>query len=176
MTPPTRITGAVAVLGTAAALVFPAVAGAKPGDKTFAQTFPVASTVCAKVAAGTESKHLKKFVTQVTADCTALQTAFTAAQTTELASRATIEPPLTAARAAVKAACPTTTKPVAGACMLAHRSNDASIHSLAKALHIAQHSYFSTVEAARLTFWKEIKSLPGEKHIKADTPIPVPSA
>jgi hypothetical protein len=174
MTPSTRITGAVAVLGTAAALVFPAAAGAKPGEKTFAQTYPLASTVCAKVAAGTERKRLKPFVTQVTADCMALQTAFTTATTTVVAARASIEPPLNAARTAVKTACPTP-KDTAPGCMAAERANRASIHALAKALHASVRTYFASIEGARAVFWAAIKSLPGEHHVKTDTPIPVPS-
>src|SRR5258708_3139488 len=106
MTPAKRIIGAVTA-ASALAFSLPGTAGAaKPGDLTSQQTFPLGSALCAKVAAGTENKHLKAAAAQVTADCAALQSTFTTAQTTVLAARATIEPALAADRAALRTACP----------------------------------------------------------------------
>ena len=77
-------------------------------------------------------------------------------------------------RAVLRTACPNP-KVVKAACRKAHKLNDAAISSLAHQLRAARHSYFKSVEAARKQFWASIKGLPGEKHVKADTPIPVPS-
>ena len=55
MTLPRRQLGAVAVLASAISLAVPGVAsatGTKAGDRTFQQTYPLASKVCASVAAG----------------------------------------------------------------------------------------------------------------------------
>jgi uncharacterized caspase-like protein len=176
MTPPSRITGAVAAAAGALALALPgAASGAKAGSLTFQQQFPLASALCAKVAAGTESKHLQKFAVQLTADCAALQATFTQSQATVLATRAAILPTLTADRAAVHSACRNLKpKEVRLACVRAHRANDAAIKSLVQQLHSANHAYWQSVETARHTFWAEVKSLRGLKHVPADKPIPVP--
>src|SRR5690242_8991980 len=100
MTPPNRIIGAVAAT-VALAMALPSAAGAsKPGDRTFQQTFPVASALCAKVAAGTEGPRLKAKLAQVTADCAALEAAFAPAHTTVLAVRTALLPTLIADRTA----------------------------------------------------------------------------
>jgi len=172
MSPPKSIIGALAATGVLA-LSLPGSAGAKPGDLTFQQTFPLASGLCAKVAAGTEGKRLKANAAQATADCEALLASFTAAQGTVLAARTAIEPTLAADRAFVRSACPNP-KVVHAACRKAHRLDDAAILSLLHQLHAARHSYFKSIEAARKHFWAAIHTIRGEKHIKADKPITVP--
>jgi hypothetical protein len=178
MTPPTRITGVVAAAAGALALALPATAGAIPSklfDRTFQQTYPAASKLCAKVAAGTENKRFAKSATQIAADCAALEATYTSAQTSVLTVRNAVLPTLTADRAAVHAACPNPkAKPQVTACVQAHKANDAAIHTLAAQLRLASHTYFASVEGARRTFWAAIHALPGAKHVKADLPIPVP--
>ena len=105
MAPSNRLAG-VAAVAMAAALAFPGVAGAKAGDRTFQQTFPGASQLCANVAAGKGGKRLKRFAPQVLADCATLQSSFTAAQSAVLAARAALAPQIAADRAAILAACP----------------------------------------------------------------------
>jgi hypothetical protein len=172
MIPYKRISTAVPLFAVLVALSFPGAAGARAGDKTIQQTFPVATLLCAKVAAGTENRHLKKFATQVTADCAALQMEFTTAQTQVLAARAAILPTLTADRTAVRAACPNP-KVARGACRAAHRADDAVIHALALQLHAASHAYYTAIIAARAAFWNAISALPGQKHIHRDKPIDI---
>ena len=173
MSPSSRIIGALAA-ASALALSAPGIAGAAaPGSLTFEQTFPLASRLCAKVAAGTENKHFKANAADVSADCTTLQSTFTTAQSTVVAIRAAILPTLAAEKAAVHAACPDP-KVVKAACRKVHRADDAAILSMARQLRAARHSYFKGIESARKTFWTAIKSLPGEKHIKVDKPIFVP--
>jgi hypothetical protein len=170
MTPPSRLTGAAGALAVAAALAFPGGAGAVVGTKTFQQTFPQAAKLCAKVAAGTENKHLKHFVTQVTADCTALQSTFTSAQSTVVSARTSITAQIAADRAAIATACPasSTTKP---ACVSTRAGEEAAIAVLNRQLRTARRTYWSTLETARHTFWNAIRSLPGESHVHADTPL-----
>jgi hypothetical protein len=181
MISPTRISGAVAAAAGTLVLALAGVAGAtaspksKPGDLTFQQTFPLASSVCAKVAAGTENKHLAKFVPQVTADCATLQATFTTNQTAVLAARAAILPTLTADRAAIHSACPNPKeKPERALCVTTRKADRATVKTLGAELRLAYHTYFKSVEAARMAFWAAIKALPGESHIHADKPIPVP--
>jgi hypothetical protein len=172
MTLPTRLFGTIAVAATAVSLAIPGVAGAKAGDKTFQQTYPLASKVCAKVAAGTESKHLKRFAAQVTADCTTLLTGFTTAQSTVIAARATLTAQIAADRALTAAACPTPHNQPA-TCFPTRAGDDAAIEALNKQLAHAIRHYYRTIEAGRDHFWKAIKALPGERHVHADAPIPV---
>ncbi len=177
MTTPTRLAGALAVLGSAAALAVPATAGAntKPGEQTFQKTYPGASIVCERFAAGKERKALQPDAAAVATDCAALQAAFTGAQTTVVTARTTIEPPLNAARAALHAACPNPNPKVLGhTCALAHHANDATIKTLVSERKLAFHTYFASIESARKAFWTAIKALPGEHRVKADTPIPIP--
>src|SRR5438270_296659 len=56
---PKRLTGAAAIESMIAALALPSLAsaGTRAGDRTFPQTFPVASKLCDEVAAG-KRKHL----------------------------------------------------------------------------------------------------------------------
>ena len=178
MTLPRRQLGAVAVLASAISLAVPGVAGAtgtKAGDRTFQQTYPLASKVCASVAAGTEGKHLKRFAAQVLADCTALQSAFTAAQSTVLAARVALTAQIAADRAATTAACPTPNdqRPV---CLQTRRQNKAALVTLRHQLVRAAHRYYRTIEASRDRFWKAIRALPGEGHVHEDEPVPVLSS
>jgi hypothetical protein len=169
MTLPTRLLGAVAVAATTASLAIPGVASAKAGDKTFQQTYPLASKVCANVAAG-KAKRLQKFAPQVLADCAALQNGFTAAQAMVLAARAAIEPQLAADRAALTAACP---KPPAKRplCRHARETDEPAIAVLARQQHHAARRYFRKIEANRRKFWRAIRALPGEGHAHEDAPI-----
>jgi hypothetical protein len=171
MTPPSRIAAVLAAAGAGAALAFPAAAGARAGDRTFQQTFPVASTVCAKVAAGTEGKHLKRFATQVTADCTALQSTFSTAQSTVLAARSAISAQIAADRALTGAACPASAKAPTVACRHTRAVNDLAIDRLHRQMHHAVRRYYRTIEAARERFWNAIHALPGERRAHQDLPI-----
>jgi hypothetical protein len=175
MTPRRRLFGAIAVSVCATSLVVPAMAGAagpKAGEKTFQQTYPLASKLCASTVAGTEGKHLKRSATQVLADCTTLQSAFTAAQTTVLAARTTLTAQITADRALVTTACPTP-KDTAAVCVQTRTTENKAIATLRAQRLAAVRHYYKTVEANRAAFWKAIRALPGEGHVHADQPIPV---
>jgi hypothetical protein len=172
MTLPARLLGAVAVSATAVSLASPAAAGARAGDKTFQQTYPVASKLCAKVAAGTERKRLKRFATQVMADCTALQNTFNTATATVLAARTTLSAQIAADRSIVTAACP---KPnnQPPACLQTRAQDDPTIQALRLRLVHAVRHFYRTIEAGRDRFWNAIRALPGERRIREDDPIPI---
>ena len=102
-----RLLGGAVIVAAATTLAIPVTAGASAGDRTFQEVYPIASHLCANVAAGTERRRLKSFAPAVLADCQALQAEFTAAQTTVLAARAVLTPQIAANRAAILAVCPT---------------------------------------------------------------------
>jgi hypothetical protein len=175
MTLTRRLFGAAAISASAISLALPGVAGAstpKAGEKTFQQTYPLASKVCANVAAGTESKHLKKFAAQITADCTTLQTAFTASQTTVIAARTTLTAQITADRAAITVACPTP-KDQAAPCLSTRATVGKAVDALRHQRLLAVRHFYKAIEASREAFWKVFRALPGEGHVHADQPIPV---
>jgi len=167
-----RLLGGVVIAAAATTLAIPVTAGASAGDRTFQATYPIASRVCANVAAGTERKGLKRFATTVLADCQALQREFTAAQTTVLAARAVLTPQIAADRAAILAVCPTPTdaQPV---CVQVRDARHAALVVLQRQRVHAARRYYRTVEAARDRFWNAIRALPGESRIPADAPIPI---
>jgi hypothetical protein len=169
---PSRIIGTAAATAALATVGLTGVAGAAAGDKTFQQTFPVASNLCAKVTAGTEGRRLKLHATEVLADCTALQSAFTTAQTTVLAARAALAPQIAAEHAAIRTACPlpTTQTP---ACHSARKLDSAALKVLHAQKVLASRHYYSSIEEARKRFWSAIKAFPGERHIKGDVPVPI---
>jgi hypothetical protein len=169
-----RLLGAVAISASAISLAVPGVAGAKAGDRTFQQTYPLASKLCASVAAGTEGKHLKRFATQVLADCTALQSTFTTAQSTVLAARATLTAQITADRAAITTACPTA-KDQQPLCVQTRSRQGRALGALKHQLARAARHYYRAIEASRDRFWKAIRALPGEGRVHEDQPIPLQS-
>ncbi|HEX5223537.1 MAG TPA: hypothetical protein VFW29_00275 [Solirubrobacteraceae bacterium] len=160
MTPPNRIVGLVSALGVAAALAVPTAAGARTGDQTFQKTYPVASIVCAKFAAGKERPRQVPFAPQVAAACTALETEFNSAQMTVVAARTALQPQIAAAQAQVAAACP---KPRAAliACRSARKVQDAQIRALVAQWHAAAHQFRGSLQTARTAFWTTIHSVPG---------------
>jgi hypothetical protein len=174
MTLPRRLLGVAAVSASAITLAVPAAGATTPkaGEKTFQQTYPLASKVCANVAAGTESKHLKRFATKILADCTLLQSSFTVTQSTVLAARTAITAQIAVDRAAITTACPTT-KDKQPVCLQAHASNEPAIGALKRQLRTATRRYYKTIEANRARFWNAFRSLPGEGHVHADLPVPV---
>jgi hypothetical protein len=164
-----RLTGAIAIAATAGSLAIPAAAGARAGDKTFQQTYPLASRLCTEVAAG-KRKHLQRFAPQVAADCALLQTGFTTSQATILAARTSTTSAIAADRAVVSGACP---PPMVGkpACENTRHTEHLAIVTLRHQLTAASRHYYFTIEANRHTFWHAIHALRGAAHLRADAPI-----
>jgi hypothetical protein len=170
-----RFPVSVAATAILATLAFTAVADAKAGERTYQQTYPVASKLCANVAAGAGPKRLRPFSTQVLADCTTLQNGFTAAQTAVLAATASFESGRAADRAAIAAVC---TPPVANhpLCRTTRRTERLAITALRREHIAAVRLYYRTIEANRRAFWAAIKTLPGGASVPADAPIPPQSS
>jgi hypothetical protein len=170
MSTTTRLSGSIAALTIAATLAVTGTAGAKAGERSFQQTYPVASQLCAKVAAGKGPKRLRPFAAQVASDCSTLTSGFTAAQSAVLAAQTTFANGLAADRAAIAAACtpPVKNRPL---CRSTRRSEHAAIVALRREHTAAVRLYYTTVEANRHAFWAAIHSLPGGRTIRPDRPI-----
>ena len=170
MITPKRFPGAIGAAAITATLAFAGVAGAKAGERTYQQTYPVASQLCANVAAGGGPKRLRPHATQVLVDCTTLQNGFNAAQSAVLAAQASFTSGLAADQAAIAAVC---TPPVADRplCRRTRRSERLAITALRGEHHAAVRLYYRTIEANRRAFWAAIRGLPGGANIPADTPI-----
>jgi hypothetical protein len=175
MSTTTRLSGSIAAATIAATLAVTGTAGAKAGERTFHQTYPVASQLCAKVAVGKGPKRLRPFAAQVATDCATLSSGFSAAQSAVLAAQASFASGLAADRAAIAAVC---TPPVKNhpLCRSTRRSEQAAIAALRREHTAAVRLYYTTIEANRHTFWAAIHSLPGGRSVHADKPIPQQSS
>jgi hypothetical protein len=170
MTPP-RFAGAAAALATAGSLVFTGVAAANAGQKTFAQTYPRASELCAHVTAGGGPKRLRRSAPLVLADCATLQNGFTAAQAGVLAGDASLAASRATLRSSTRSTC-VGAGTHSTACKRARHKRDRMLDGLAKQRVLLAHAYFRTVEADRLAFWNAIRALPGGREVREDARIP----
>jgi len=169
-----RIYGGIAAAVVVGALGFPGAAGAHrlhAGELTFKETYPLASRMCARVAAGSGPAHLRPFAAQVAADCATLQAQFNSANTTVLAAFASIKAARAAERAAARAACPRVHPHVLG-CSRARKQQHLMDLQLFQQHRAAALTYWHSVEAARRAFWAAIHALPGGHPLHADKPIP----
>ena len=169
MSLPKQLLGAILVVATTASLAIPATAGAKAGDRTFQETYPGATRLCAEVAAG-KRKRLQPFATRILTDCSALQTGFTAAQSAVLLSRGATAASIAIDRAAIALACP---PPLVGhpACEHTRHVELLAIATMKRLQTHAARRYYRIIEANRRLFWHAIKALPGTRHLRADAPI-----
>jgi hypothetical protein len=173
MTSPIRV-GRVAAVTVALTLALSGIAGANAGQRSFQQTYPLASKLCANVEKGKAPKRLRKSSAQVLVDCGALQTSFTAARTAVLSTFASIASARATERASVKASCPS--KPDHSAACEHARKKASKVFATLNLQHIhAARAYFLAAEAARRTFWTAIHALPGGGDIRADERIRVQS-
>jgi len=173
-----RQMGVAAIASTMLALALPsaASAGNKAGERTFSQSFPVASKLCENVETGKERKAFVPFAASILADCATLKANFGTAQTTVVTARTTIRAQITADKAAITTACPTPADDTKPACVNARHAERRAIKALRGQLLVAVHTYYKTVEADRHVFWTAIKALRALQHAVADKPIKVESS
>jgi hypothetical protein len=164
-------TGIACLWVSASALAFP-----PAGDRSFQQTYPIASGLCARLSAGTEGKKLKRYAATVAADCAALESSFTAAQSEVVTLRATLRTKIAADKAAIRNACPAVPVSPRPACLKARKVDGASVAALRLQIHSDARSYYRSAESARHRFWTAIHALPGESRLRADAPIPILSS
>lgn len=175
MTPPARFAGALAAAATAAVIATPAAAtGSRAGEKTFQQTYPVASRLCNEIATGTGQRRLRqrRFATQILADCAALQNGFNAAHAALLAAKSSIATARAADRTIAAGACSGAGVSTA-ACVNTRRREQLLLNALTAEQIREVHVYYQTVEANRNVFWGAIRALPGGARLHEDSRIPV---
>jgi hypothetical protein len=153
-----------------------ALASPRAGERSFQQTYPVASPLCARVSAGTEGKRLKRSVAAVSADCGALESSFTTVQSEVVIERAALRAQIAADNATITAACPVVVPPPGVACDQARKVDGTAVAGLRSQIHRDARRYYRRVEAARARFWAAIHALPGESRVRADAPIPILSS
>ncbi|HEY5196723.1 MAG TPA: hypothetical protein VIJ51_06825 [Solirubrobacteraceae bacterium] len=153
-----------------ALLVLPAAASARPGQRSFAVTYPHASQLCTNVAAGRGPVALRPDASQVAALCGTLKTSFTTTQGTYFATVTPLKEQATALVTATREAC--ATRPSAS-CRTTRMENKAALKGLRAKVAAAGVTYRTSIEASRKTFWSAIHSLRGGASITADTGTPV---
>ena len=142
----------------ALALVTAGGAFARAGDRTAAETYPVASALCANARNNVLPPRLTAAKTQVLTACDTLLNAYGQLVATVDGAESTLLGTLSTQKALVAAAC---TRPVknAAACQAA-RATAISVDNSARTTEVAAGTAFHTaVEANRNTFWTTIQSL-----------------
>lgn len=162
----------VCAVTATAALGLTGIASAKAGDRTFAQTYPYASALCAKAGAGTLPRRLRASAAQVQAACNTLQSGFGPLQSAVAQAQTTFQAGVAADRAKVQAAC----RPRTPSCRSTRIEVRADLRNLRAAHRLAVRTYYVGVESNRRTFWATIRSLRGGRSVKSDQPIPVQSS
>ena len=165
-----RLIRSVAIAACAMAAV-PAVAGAKPGDRSFEKTYPHASKLCAAVAAGKTPTKLSGAVPAITTACSTLTASFTAAGTTFDTAVAPLKTARADAVASAKAACVKGSDGTRdkAACKAAIQTSRTTIKGLREQGKTAVAAYRTSVRTARKAFWTTIKGLRGGSTVTPDT-------
>jgi hypothetical protein len=150
--------------------VLPATAFARPADRGFRQTFPVASRLCARADAGRLPKRLAASADQVKAACTTLQAAYTSAHS-DLSTASTplvqqAGQALSDARSACQAALASHDR---AACRAARDQARQTLKDLRTQLRTAVQAYRAAASAARKAFWTTIHGLRGGAGVPGDS-------
>ncbi|HVW16773.1 MAG TPA: hypothetical protein VHB30_00865 [Solirubrobacteraceae bacterium] len=130
-----------------------------PG-RGFLKTYPVASRLCAKAAAGKLPASLQGSAAQITAACTTLQSSLKTAKDTYNAAVAPLQQQAKDAINALRTACQQAKAANDwNACKAAWDTARAKLTDIAKQAKAAQKAYHQAVEAARKAFWATVKPL-----------------
>ena len=172
MKTPTALTVAAAILGVAAPS---ASAHARP--HSYWRTYPFASSLCARVAAGHAPKRLAADTAQITAACTALGNSYTQAVTTYEAAVAPIAAEVKSTLESVQAARQTARQTGDWtAYQAAVKQAVTTLKGLRAQVRTAREAYVASIRAARQTFWSTIHALRGAGSLPGDQGTPTPPA
>jgi hypothetical protein len=148
----------------AVSLTVPGSALARAGDRTFTDTYPVASALCLKAAAhpATLGVKLQPNSAVVVTACQKLNNAFLPLVSTVDAAEATLLNTIAAQKLLVATACPRPVPTSQKAACLTARSTAQTTDTAARSTKQAAVTAFHTaIEANRTTFWSTISSLRG---------------
>jgi len=157
-------------LGALALLVLPALASARPGQRSFNQTFPIASRLCMNVAKGGGPAKLRADAAQVKALCSTLLSSFTTTQANYFSTVTPLRQQIIAVNAQTRQACATRPSPL---CRSTRQMDRAKIAGIRAQIRAAGNTYRTSIQTARRTFWSAIHALRGGVSITADAGIPV---
>ena len=160
-----RLRNGLAV-GALALLILPAAASARPGQRSFDQTFPVASRLCMNVAHGFGPNRLLPSSNAVGMLCTTLSASYTSALTTFNTTVGPIKTEVINLRAQTRSTCLTQSRPK---CAQARAAARVTLAELRGQVRTAASTYRTSIQTARHTFWNAIHLLPGGIGIHADT-------
>jgi hypothetical protein len=148
------------IAGAALALTLTATtsAFARAGDRPFAETYPVASALCARAHAGTLGSKLEPQAGAVMMACNALENPYGTLVSNVDAAEATYLTVVSTQKGLVTAACP---KPVTNqtACSDARATAKSTIAAAKMTEQTAVTAYHTAIEANRTTFWNTISAL-----------------
>ena len=164
----TALTVAAAVLGVAA----PA-ASAHARPRSYWRTYPVASSLCSRVANGHTPRRLAADTAQITAACTALGNSYNQALATYQAAVAPIPGQVQSTLAGLRAARATAQET---GDWTSYRADVKQARVTFKGLRTQErtdeHAYVASIRAARQTFWSTIHALRGAGSLPTDTGNP----
>jgi inorganic triphosphatase YgiF len=153
-------------------LALPAGASARPGSRSFTATFPIASSLCTRVANGHTPPRLAGSTAQVAAACATLRSSFTTAQNTYTTTVAPLLQQANAAIATLRATCKAARAAHnPAACQTARTQTRALLRSLRAQVHAAAVAYHAAVDAARKTFWTTVRALRGGSTLTPDVTV-----
>ena len=166
------IRSALTVAAVALGVAAPA-ASAHANPRGYAHTYPVASSLCARVAAGHTPKRLAADTTAITAACSTLSDSYQQALGTYETAVAPIAGQVTSTVQTVRAARQTAEQTQS---WTAYRAAVAEARTTLKGLRsqerAARQAYVAAVRTARQTFWTTIHALPGARTLPADNGTP----
>ncbi|MGP0037328.1 MAG: hypothetical protein ACLP4R_22555 [Solirubrobacteraceae bacterium] len=153
-------------------------ASAHPRPHGFGVTYPVASSLCSRVAAGYTPERLAGDATQITAACSALTGSYQNALSTYTTAVAPIAGEVQSTLATVRAARQIAEQTHSWtAYAAAVKQALITLKDLGSRERTDQQTYIAAIRAARVTFWTTIHGLPGAGSLPTDTGAPpVPAA
>jgi hypothetical protein len=152
-----------------ALLILPAAASAHPGQRSFDETYPVASRLCTNIAHGAGPIKLRPDASQVAALCGTLKTSFITTENTYFASVTPLKEQASALVTATREACATRPSPQ---CKTTRQANRTTLLGLRAQVRTDAAAYRTSIEASRMTFWNAIHTLRGGAGITPDTGTP----
>jgi hypothetical protein len=149
------------------------VASAHAHPHGYGRTYPVASALCFRVAAGNAPKRLTADTVQITAACNTLSGSYNQALTTYQAAVTPIAGQVTSTLTTVRAARQTARQTQN---WTAYETAVEQAHATLKGLRAqeraAQRTYITAIRTGRHTFWTTIHGLPGARSLSTDTGTP----
>ncbi len=164
-----RLRNAV-ILGALALLVLPAIASARPGQRSFNQTFPIASKLCTNIANGAGPVKLRVDAPQIKVLCATLLSSFTNAESTYFSTVTPLRQQIISLNAKTRLACATRPSPT---CKATRKDDRAQIRTIRGQIRSAGTTYRTSIQTARKTFWAAIHALKGGATVTADTGTPL---